>query len=471
MAKITKIEQTTPAIAARKKVAAYARVSMETERLNHSLSAQISYYSSLIQKNPEWEYAGVYADSFVTGTSTKHRAEFQCLVRDCENGKIDIVLCKSISRFARNTVDLLETVRHLKDIGVEVRFEKEHINSMSGDGELMLSILASFAQEESRSISENCKWGIRKRFMDGRLRPAKILGYRAANGQYEIEPEEAETVRRIYELYLSGLSFYKVAEKVNAEGRKSYTGKPFSGAVVGEIIRNEKYTGNSLLQKYYVDDNGVKKLVKNNGELPMYYSEETHPAIISQDIFDAAQAEIAQRYGVEIENGIAGKASYFYHGGSEITKSDRQKRKAQWTDEDRKRHAEIYKSRTTMKYLHYDLSIFIKCEGCGENLAAKKRYHADGSLNLSWECHKHNKRIAEMGIHEDIPRPIPMKDEKLKVIIAEVLGTEEFDADIMTQRLSYISAAGDMLTFHFRDGHTEKRQYIKGKRKYIRREQ
>lgn len=291
----------------------------------------------------------------------------------------DIILAKSISRFAKNTVDLLNVVRHLKELGIEVRFEKEKINSLSGDGELMLTLLASFAQEESRSISENCKWGIRKRFKNGQMRTTKIYGYRVVNGQLEVVPEEAAVIRRIFELYLSGLSFYKTAIKLNEEGHKSYTGKQFRGEVVAQIIRNEKYTGNSLLQKYYVDDKGERKMVKNNGELPMYYSENTHPAIISQETFDAAQAEIAQRYGVTVENGIAARASYFYHHGPEITKADYRTRRAQWTDEDRKRHAEIYKLRSTMKYLHYDLSIFIKCEGCGENLSAKRRVYADGT--------------------------------------------------------------------------------------------
>ena len=157
MRQITKIKPTIPQIVRKKRVAAYARVSMETDRLNHSLSAQISYYSDLIQKNPEWEYAGVYADNFISGTSTQKRTEFQRMIADCEVGKIDIILAKSISRFARNTVDLLETVRHLKSIGVEVRFEKENISSKSSSGEVMLSILASFAQGESISISNNVK--------------------------------------------------------------------------------------------------------------------------------------------------------------------------------------------------------------------------------------------------------------------------------------------------------------------------
>lgn len=155
MPNLRKIEAAVPAIREKKKVAAYARVSMQSERMLHSLSAQVSYYSGLIQKNPDWEYAGVYADDFISGTNTVKRDEFKRMLADCEAGKIDIILTKSISRFARNTVDLLETVRRLKDLGVEVRFEKERIRSMDGDGELMLTILASFAQEESRSISDN----------------------------------------------------------------------------------------------------------------------------------------------------------------------------------------------------------------------------------------------------------------------------------------------------------------------------
>ena len=210
MPKITMIKPKIKELPVKKRVAAYARVSMDTERLMHSISAQISYYSELIQKNPEWEYVGVYADFGISGTRIEKRTEFSRMLRDCEDGKIDIILCKSISRFARNTVDLLNTVRRLKAIGIEVRFEKEQINSMSGEGELMLSILASFAQEESRSISENCKWGIRKRFKSGEIGAANkhLLGYRydEEKRQYVIIPEEAEIVRKMFALYLDGVS-------------------------------------------------------------------------------------------------------------------------------------------------------------------------------------------------------------------------------------------------------------------------
>ena len=173
MRKISRLEPVLPVLPERKKVAAYARVSQDSERLMHSLSAQVSFYSAYIQNTPGWEYAGVYADGAVSGTGTEQRDEFNRLLADCEAGRIDIVLTKSISRFARNTVDLLDTVRHLKERGIEVRFEKEHINSLSEDGELMLTLLASFAQEESRSISENVKWAIRKGFEKGKQKDRK----------------------------------------------------------------------------------------------------------------------------------------------------------------------------------------------------------------------------------------------------------------------------------------------------------
>ncbi len=205
MRTIKKIESTIPTIKTRKRVAAYARISMESERMNHSLSAQISYYNNLIQKNPDWEFAGVFADNGISGTSIEKRSEMQRLLAECEEGKIDIILTKSIQRFARNTVDLLETVRHLKDLGIEVRFEKENINSMSGDGELMLSILASFAQEESRSISDNVKWGIRKRMQSGMPNANghfNIYGYKWDGDELVIVPEEAAVVKRIFQNFL-----------------------------------------------------------------------------------------------------------------------------------------------------------------------------------------------------------------------------------------------------------------------------
>lgn len=260
MPKISKIEPTVPAIKRLKKVAAYARVSMQSERMMHSLSAQISYYSKLIQKNPDWEYAGVYADDFISGTNTVKRDEFKRMLADCEEGKIDIILTKSISRFARNTVDLLETVRHLKAKGIEVRFEKENINSMSGDGELMLSILASFAQEESRSISENIRWATKKRFEKGIPNGKfKIFGYRWEDDKLVPVPEEAEIVKRIYQNFLDGKSRLETEKEFAAEGITTANGQLMGGFKHQGGTYQHYLHRQSTLQKEFIEDPITKR--------------------------------------------------------------------------------------------------------------------------------------------------------------------------------------------------------------------
>ena len=299
MKTISKIELHPTALPRKKRVAAYARVSKETERLLHSVSEQVSYYNDLIQKNPEWEFAGIFADSGISGTRMEHRTEFQKLMQECENGNVDLILCKSISRFARNTVDLLNTVRHLKEIGVEVRFEKENISTFSGDGELLLSLLASFAQEESRSISENVKWGIRKRFQDGTIGTANkhILGYRydAQQDKYVIVPEEAETVRWMFQMYLNGVSLRNIAENMNNAGCRSTLGNEFSEGSVRQLIFNEIYAGDLLRQKSVTTDPISKVKVKNNGELPQYLFTDCHEAILDRETYAMVQAEMERR--------------------------------------------------------------------------------------------------------------------------------------------------------------------------------
>lgn len=302
MKKISKIESVRPVLADRKKVAAYARVSRDTERLMNSVSAQVSYYSAFIQNNPEWEYAGVYADCGISGTGTARRGEFLRMLADCEAGKINIILTKSISRFARNTVDLLETVRHLKSLGIEVRFEKEHINSLSEDGELMLSLLASFAQEESRSISENVKWGVRKRFQSGEIGTANkhILGYRydEEKQKYTIIPEEAETVRRIFAMYLEGLSLREIVGELNAAGLSTVKGCKFSEGSLNVMIRNEAYAGDIRRQKCFMEDPITKNKVPNKGQLPQYYMADCHEAILDRATWEKVQAEMGRRAGL-----------------------------------------------------------------------------------------------------------------------------------------------------------------------------
>ncbi len=280
-----------------KRVAAYARVSLETDKLAHSLAAQTDYYRSFIQNRSGWELAGIYADSFISGTQTSRRPEFRRLLEDCEKGKIDIVLCKSISRFARNTVDLLKTVRHLKELGVEIRFEKENISSMSGEGELLLTILASFAQEESRSISENVKWGIRRRFQSGsaEMRNKSVYGYRLVGGKYVIVPEEAEIVRLIFDEYIKGVPLRKISEELRDKEVRSSRGFDFSHSQISYIVHNEIYIGNIVLQKTFVTDFITHSRAKNNGELPVYRMCGIHEPIVDEAVFRAAQEEGERR--------------------------------------------------------------------------------------------------------------------------------------------------------------------------------
>lgn len=284
-------------MAPRKRAAAYARVSLETDRLAHSLTAQREYYKALIKQHDDWEEAGIYADSFLSGTETDHRAEFMRLIADCEQGKIDIVLCKSISRFARNTVDLLRTIRRLNELGINVYFEKENISSLSGDGELLLTILASFAQEESRSVSENVKWGIRKRFRLGTavVRNKIVFGYRYINGRYEKNFNEAELVRLIFELYISGVPLRAISDKLRELGAKTSRGYDFSHNQIDYIVHNEIYIGNVVFQKSFVKDFITHTKVPNHGELPMYRLYGCHEPIIDEETFAKAQAESARR--------------------------------------------------------------------------------------------------------------------------------------------------------------------------------
>lgn len=290
-----KIEQVRFAESApkKKRVAAYARVSSGKDAMLHSLSAQVSYYSDYIQSNG-WEYAGVYADEAITGTKDK-RDGFQKLLTECRKGNVDMVITKSISRFARNTVTLLETVRELKELGVDVYFEEQNIHTASADGELMLTILASYAQEESLSVSENMKWRIKKNFEDGKPWSGFVLGYRCENGQYVVVPEEAEVVRRIYREYLEGLGATAIMKGLNDDGIRTRTGKPWRIGGVLKVLKNYNYTGNLLLQKTYSENHLTKRKMTNCGEQPQYHVEGAHEAIIDLATWEAVQEEIERR--------------------------------------------------------------------------------------------------------------------------------------------------------------------------------
>lgn len=273
-----------------KRVCAYARVSTSKDAMLHSLSAQVSQYSSMIQNHPGWLYCGVYTDEGITGTK-ENRKGFQQMLKDCREGKLDCIITKSISRFARNTVTLLKTVRELKDLGVDVYFEEQNIHSMSSDGELVLTILASYAQEESRSNSENQKWRIRKDFQEGKPWNGDLLGYHQEKDQFFIVPEEAEVVRRIYADYLAGYGIERIANQLNKE---QVLGRVWYISMISRVLKNYTYTGNLLLQRYFIESYLTKKKCVNRGELPMYHVEDAHEAIIDADTFLRVQKRMEQ---------------------------------------------------------------------------------------------------------------------------------------------------------------------------------
>ena len=277
------------------RVCAYARVSSGKDAMLHSLSAQVSYYNSLIQSHAGWLYCGVFSDEAITGTKSQ-RDGFQRMLASCRAGEIDLIITKSISRFARNTVTLLETVRELKSLGVDVFFEEQNIHSMSGDGELMLTILASFAQEESKSVSDNCKWRIRKDFSEGKPMNLPLLyGYRREKGRIVIDEQEAETVRFIFHSCLNGMGKGRITEALREKGVPCRLGGEWQSETVGGILKNEKYTGDALLQKTYIENHLTKRKCFNRGELPQYYAENTHPAIIDHETYEKVQTLIAER--------------------------------------------------------------------------------------------------------------------------------------------------------------------------------
>lgn len=388
MRTIHKIERSIPNLRQRKKVAAYARVSVDSERMHHSLSAQVNYYSSLIQKNPEWEYAGVYADYGISGTRIKKRQEFQRMLEDAEAGQIDVILTKSIQRFARNTLDLLRTVRHLKEIDVEVWFEKENIHTLSGEGELMLTILASFAQEESRSISDNIKWRFKKKFEQG-IPHAKffVYGYRWEDDNLVTNPYEAKVVQRIFEDYLSGKTRKDIIRELKAEGIRTMYGNFFKDASIRQILTNPVYTGLLEIQKTFVVDPINKHQIYNHGEKDKYVVEHHHEAIIEPGVFEQVQVEMARRKQDGLQKG--GYARKFLNTCC--------------------------------------FTGVIKCGICGKSYThVVHRYK--GKVSEYWACESHKGKGTNCGAHGSIPEPA------LKKACASVLGTEDFEEQEFLQR-------------------------------------
>ncbi len=284
---------------AKRRVAAYARVSTDSEEQITSYEAQVDYYTKYIQGRSDWDFVEVYTDEGISALNTKKREGFNRMIADALAGKIDLIVTKSVSRFARNTVDSLTTVRQLKEKGIEVYFEKENIWTLDSKGELLITIMSSLAQEESRSISENVTWGQRKRFADGKvsLPYGQFLGYRKGDdGLPEIIPEEAKTVRDIYRMFLEGLSTNAIAKRLTQQGIPTPGGKTkWMRQTIESILQNEKYKGSALLQKKYTVDFLQKKMKRNEGEVPQYYVEHSHPAIIDPEEWEKVQLELARR--------------------------------------------------------------------------------------------------------------------------------------------------------------------------------
>ena len=285
---ITKIDAF-PKLEKKLKVAAYCRVSSGKDTMLHSLANQVSYYNNLIQMNPSWEFAGIYADEAISGTRDT-REEFNRLIKDCKDGKIDLVIVKSISRFARNTLTMLETIRELKKLDIDVFFEEQNLHTLSSEGEMVLTFLASFAQEEARSVSENMKWKVRKNYEQGLPWTTKpMYGYRFINKKLEIVPEEAKLVKRIFDLYLDGLGIVAIANLLNEEKVKPMYAEFWKKDTINNILSNINYTGDMLLQKFYSESYLTKKRKKNKGELNQYLVENDHEPIISKEVFCKVQ--------------------------------------------------------------------------------------------------------------------------------------------------------------------------------------
>lgn len=380
------------------RTAAYARVSSGKDAMLHSLSAQVSYYNALIQSNPEWLFCGVYADEALTGTK-ESRQNFQKLISECRAGNIDLVITKSISRFARNTVTLLKTIRELKEMGVDVYFEEQNIHSISSDGELMITILASYAQEESYSASENQKWRIRKGFESNKVSTVIMLGYkRNRDGVLEIIPEEAWIVKMMFADALSGMGGLAIANKLNELNISTKNGNQWTAHGVRRLLNNEKYCGDLRLQKFYNENHLTKRKMINTGNLPQIYVEEAHPAIIDKETFMCVQKIMHERQRFTAQKKVA--AVYPFTG-------------------------------------------MIKCGCCGKSYRRKTI-----TTGIVWICTTYNTKGKKY-----CPTAKQIPEEKLTLACCEVLNTNTFDEELFHSMIEQIIIPKpNQILFRFIDG-------------------
>ena len=334
------------------RVAAYCRVSTDDEEQLNSYEAQIAYYTEFIAKNPKWKFAGVYADEGITGTSTSKRKNFLRLMNDCERGKIDLILTKSISRFARNTVDSLSWVRKLRAMNIGVYFEEQAIDSLKAENEMLIGLFSVIAQAESENISANVRWGVQQKMKSGTYRSNfQCFGYKkGTDGVPKIVPEQAEVVREIYDRFLDGLSLDQIQQHLQSMQAVSMNGgTSWNKKTIDSILKNEKYAGDLLLQKTFIADPISKKTKKNRGELPKYLVSNNHPAIIPREKFNAVQMEIARRGSK--------------HKRSGKTKTEQGK----------------YSGK-------YALSELLICGECGSHFKRNGKKNPDGTYTYYWRC-------------------------------------------------------------------------------------
>lgn len=331
------------------RVAAYCRVSTDSDEQATSYDAQMEHYANYIKSNEEWEFAGIFADDGISGTNTKKRDEFNRMIDECMAGNIDMIITKSISRFARNTLDCLKYIRQLKDKNIPVFFEKENINTMDSKGEVLLTIMASLAQQESESLSKNVKLGLQFRYQNGEVQVNhnRFMGYtKDENGHLVIDPKEAKIIKRIYLEYLQGASLKQIGEGLEKDGILTAAKKPkWRPETIKKILKNEKYIGDALLQKTYTVDVLTKKRVKNNGLMPQYYVENDHEAIIPRDLYMQVQEEMLRRANL--------------HSGE-------------------KRKKRVYSSK-------YALSSIVYCPKCGD-IYRRVAWNNRGKTSVVWRC-------------------------------------------------------------------------------------
>lgn len=394
---VTKISATQK-LQKKKLVCAYARVSNDKDSMLHSLSAQVQYYKEYISSNDDWLFVKVYYDEGISGTK-EDRPAFMQMVEDAKEGKIDLIITKSISRFARNTLTLLETVRELKSHNVDVYFEEQRIHSISSDGELMLTILASYAQEEARSVSENMKWRIKKDFEQGVIWGSKDqLGYRIVDRKLVLVPDEVELVRKIYNLYLEGYGVQSIAKRLNQDGDKSINGNSWHKSMILLVLKNINYTGDLLLQKTFRESYLTKKKHYNKGEQNQYLVEDDHEPIISKEMFYEVQRTLTER-------------------------------------------AKRFKTSNKPNNINLFTGL-IRCGICKKNYRRKK-----GTVRWIWTCATFNVYGKAYCNSKSIP------EETLIDITKKVLKTDDLTIELIKQKIEYIDALdGNRLVYHLRNG-------------------